>query len=524
MNKFLKKNKKKIIILSVILIALIAVAMIIYDKNKSSDSKDNDEIGKADIRTIVNSVSGTGTVKSVSTTDINSSLTGSSIKEIKVAVGDKVSPGDVVCVMDTTNEENQIKDLESQIAEAKKTQQDSQQAANDASVSAKATADATASSAASSYNDNINRLNDLDARIGTAQGELQAAKDDLATTQAKYDQAIKDGTISDDPLKEGTDGKYTKYVQYQTVLQSKNQTVTLRQANVDNLTNQRNTIAATIATQSQAAGVQAPANLFSGMGNTSTGIQNSTINLLNAQIKSLQDRIDMATIKSPVSGTVTEIDSSKGGIYLGGSIVVVEATDSLQIVSSVDEYDIPDVSVGMKAKIKTDATRDDILDGTVTFIAPKAYSTAASSGSLSSIISGSTSGMDLSNLGSTGSASYEVRLSLDTPSPRLRLGMNSKISIITKTRENVLTVPFEAVKTRNNGTKYVIFRKVVADKDGNKKVIKKNVTIVTGIEGTNYIEVLDGNIKKGDEVILAKHDTENSVEDLMNMMGSDAGI
>ena len=213
MNKFLKKNKKKIIILSVILIALIAVAMIIYDKNKSSDSKDKDEIGKADIRTIVNSVSGTGTVKSVSTTDINSSLTGSSIKEIKVAVGDKVSPGDVVCVMDTTNEENQIKDLESQIAEAKKTQQDSQQAANDASVSAKATADATASSAASSYNDNINRLNDLDARIGTAQGELQAAKDDLATTQAKYDQAIKDGTISDDPLKEGTDGKYTKYVQ-----------------------------------------------------------------------------------------------------------------------------------------------------------------------------------------------------------------------------------------------------------------------------------------------------------------------
>lgn len=132
--------------------------------------------------------------------------------------------------------------------------------------------------------------------------------------------------------------------------------------------------------------------------------------------------------------------------------------------------------------------------------------------------------MDLSNLGSTGSASYEVRLSLDTPSPRLRLGMNSKISIITKTRENVLTVPFEAVKTRNNGTKYVIIRKVVADKDGNKKGIKKNVTIVTGIEGTNYIEVLDGNIKKGDEVILAKHDTENSVEDLMNMMGSDAGI
>lgn len=524
MSEFFKKNKKKIVIIFLIIIGLLAAGLVIYARNRNNKKKENDEFGKVAYRTVVNSVSGTGTVKSVSTTDITSSLTGSSIKEIKVAVGDVVGPGDVICVMDTTNEENQIKDLKEQIAEAKKTQQASQQAANDASGSAKAAADATAASASSSNNDNINRLNDLNTRIETAQGELQAAKDDLAATQAKYDQAIKDGTISDDPLKEGTDGKYTKYVQYQSVLQSKNQTVALRQANVDNLTNQRNTVATAIATQNQAAGIQVPSNVFSGTGSTASSVQGSTVNLLNAQIKSLQERIDAATIKSQVAGTVTEIDSSTGGVYLGGTIAVVEATDSLQIVSSVDEYDIPDVSVGMKAKIKTDATRDDVLDGTVTFIAPKASSTASSSGSLSSILSGSSSGMDLSSLSSTGSASYEVRLSLDTPNSRLRLGMNSKISIITKTRENVLTVPFESVQTRDDGTKYVTIQKVEVDSEGNKKVTRKNVTIVTGIEGTKYVEVLDGKIKKGDKVVLVKQDTENSVEDLMNMMGSDAGI
>ena len=102
--------------------------------------------------------------------------------------------------------------------------------------------------------------------------------------------------------------------------------------------------------------------------------------------------------------------------------------------------------------------------------------------------------------------------------------MNSKISIITKTRENVLTVPFESVQTRDDGTKYVTIQKVEVDSEGNKKVTRKNVTIVTGIEGTKYVEVLDGKIKKGDKVVLVKQDTENSVEDLMNMMGSDAGI
>ena len=89
---------------------------------------------------------------------------------------------------------------------------------------------------------------------------------------------------------------------------------------------------------------------------------------------------------------------------------------------SVDEYDIPDIAKGMEAVIKTDATGDEEMSGTVTFVAPTPTTTTASSSSGSSSSS------------SSSSSGYAVEVTITNPSERLRLGMTAKTCLLYTSR------------------------------------------------------------------------------------------
>ncbi len=246
---------------------------------------------------------------------------------------------------------------------------------------------------------------------------------------------------------------------------------------------------------------------------------------LSDQIKNVQEQIDSCTVRAGISGVVTSIPVSVGDRYNGGSIAVIENAEQFFIEAQIDEYDIPDIAVGMDVRIKTDATRDEILNGKVVFVAPSA-NTGNSSG-LSGL--GSLAGVDIpevSGSSSANDATFLVRIALDEQNERLRLGMTANVSIITESAEDVWTVPYEAVYQRPDGSRYIeiVDPNAPVDENGNRIFSKKELDVDAGLEGTYYTEVRSDKITEGMEVVVPKAGGSDTLNELMNMMGADGGI
>ena len=236
---------------------------------------------------------------------------------------------------------------------------------------------------------------------------------------------------------------------------------------------------------------------------------------------------DIASIQADLEVRKNDYDAKQAAFNaVGGTAVMVEDTDHFYVEATVSEYDIPDVQKGMKAVVKTDATRDDELTGTVTFVSPKADASQNSLFDMNSMLSNS-SFSSLSSLTSTSSsdnATFSITITLDDENDRLRLGMNASVSIVTDQSENTLSVPYEAVYTDENGSNYVFLQKTKKDENGKKLNYSEKVPVTKGLEGNYYTEIISDKIKEGDTVILPDGDSDNSVNELLNMMGSDAGL
>jgi HlyD family secretion protein len=95
------------------------------------------------------------------------------------------------------------------------------------------------------------------------------------------------------------------------------------------------------------------------------------VSTVEAQIASLQKNVSDATLKSPVGGIVTSKLLDAGEMVAPRTpVVVVTDLDHAWANLYVDEPIVPTLKLGQSLKIVTDAGQQ--LDGTITFISPKA--------------------------------------------------------------------------------------------------------------------------------------------------------
>jgi len=228
-----------------------------------------------------------------------------------------------------------------------------------------------------------------------------------------------------------------------------------------------------------------------------------------ASLKQANDDLSKTTIYAPMAGTISQLNKEVGEIALGSQfqedvILIISNLSGMEALVSVDENDIVSVSVGDTAKIEVDALPDVIFKGVVTEIANSAK------------ISGS---------GSTDQKTdFEVKISLLTPGNQLRPGMTASSDIVTKVRDNVLSVPIQSVAVRTpkqlNKTKRgngeaiadeMPNRQYEADKDGfvevvfvvnNGAVHAKQVK--TGIQSETHIEIVEG-LSEQDEIVTGSY-------------------
>ena len=322
------------------------------------------------------------------------------------------------------------------------------------------------------------------------------------TDLEKANQEVINTKIVMDDYKVIYDAAFEKFVpvqeKYNTLSlekQSAQTEVTAQEGSIELLKTTYNTLKSTL--ENTQGSLDSLTGSFAGM----TATLDSSISSLEAQIKTMEKQINNKVIKATTNGLITSLNVSEGDMYLGSGIATIKGSENFIIQSEIDEYDIPDIKVGMKVLIKTDATRNEELEGEVIYVAP-----AATEASNMLSMAGATS---------SGKATYKIEIALNENHERIRLGMNARLSIITIMKDNVLTVPFDAIHEDEAGAKYV---EITKDDINTEKVFIK-----LGTEGSYFVEVVEGELTEGMKVVLPEQ-KGTALEDLINQMGSGGGL
>ena len=502
-----KLTKKRVIIIIVIIALIVFVRM-----NQNTANKMTEETGleteEIERRTIAKSVSATGTITTSNSKEIVSTLTGTEVATVNVVEGQKVAVGDVICTFDMASVKNNLSDAKSTAnvsnAQSNLGIESAQRSLNEAVKSRDAqivNAQREVASAQEAYNNVQNQLNSVNATISGKQAELATLDATIAQTQSALATAPE------------TNPEAQTLTETLEALQAKKETLSAEiatlQASLQELQGSVGTLKAayeaalaalnttTLAADSNVAAMQ------DNLSNAQLSAKSSSI-AQNSQVQTYQEQLEKGIVTSTVAGTVTSVNVKVGDLYGGSAIATIDGTDEFIVEAEIGEYDIADIAQGMNTFIKTDATKDAELKGQVSYVAVSPTTNALSTAT------GTTS--------ASTNATYKIKITLNEQNERLRLGMNAKISIVLNSKENVWTVPYEAVQEREDETNYIEILKEGSETE------TQELNVQVGIEGTYYVEVISSELKDGMKVVLPKQDAGTAIEDLIQMEGPNVGV
>ena len=449
--------------------------------------------------TLTNTISATGYVESTETTNVYSSLSTSLVKAVNVKVGDKVNAGDILAVLDTDNLKLDISQQEAAIASANASAKHNLDVSQKAYDNAKATLDeglnATllqAQNAVTTAQNTLRNAQDtydnLDDNTDETQADYVSARNDWkdaneATKEARRDleEAKKTGDETKIALAQDT---YKKAQKIEADLKVTFDQMKEAYKATNNTYNQAETALENAKANYESAQKQLKAayeSIDQQIDNYSDSIKTAQIAADNQAsqiaLQKLKKQLADSTITAPVSGTVTAVNAKEGS-PAGSLLFVIEDTDNLQIDTTINEYDISSVKVGMKTIIKSDGVGESEIPGTLSEIAPTSKKAADGT-----TITGST-------------IEFPAKVTVDAKSSGLRVGMNARLNMIVDTKENVFAVPYDTVFEKEGET-YIY----TAVKNEKGVYTAKSVPVETGIETDFYIEISGDGLSDGMIVI-----------------------
>ncbi|GAA0740492.1 efflux RND transporter periplasmic adaptor subunit [Clostridium oceanicum] len=220
--------------------------------------------------------------------------------------------------------------------------------------------------------------------------------------------------------------------------------------------------------------------------NTSEELQNLLIEDAEKKLQYAQSDKANMLVTSPINGLIVQKQKESGDkIQSEQTILEVSDISALKAKVSVDELDIAKIKKGQKVKINSSSIQNKSYEGEVESISPK--------------------GVTENNV-----TTYDVVIKLNDIKD-LKLGMTINSEIIVESKNNVLSVPSEAI-VEKDGKKYV----TVEDENSPKGKVKE---VKCGIENEESVEILEG-IKEGENIIVhLPNAKQNSDKDMKNIMG-----
>ena len=485
-----KGNKKWIIIIVAVVVIALVVGLAFAGTGKQKKETAGGSVEFVAKRTIANSITANGSIEAANTENVTGGAYGMMVETVSVKEGDVVAAGDIICIFNTEDIDEQIKNVKDNIADAKSDKQ-TQLADYDKRIADQKTS-------------NEEDLLEAKENLAEAETALAQEKSELAKWEEKYAEGL--AKNEDEDL--SNDMSVSEEIELVSTINSQKAAVDSAQSRVDSYKSRVESLEEADASNLE----EAKENYVKQM--------DSTIDGYEERLKTLNEQKEDYTIRAGIAGVITNLNVTEGNSFNGGTIATIEGVEHFIVEAQVEEYDIADVAVGMKVLVKTDATRDTELEGVITYVAPRATNSGSSS---MSGLSGIMGGMDTSSFGGSGSgsATYLVKIELKEQNDRLRLGMNAKTSIITEESADVWSVPYDAIYTRADGTTYV---EEVTGKDEEGKYITKELDITVGLQGTYYVEIISDKVSEKTEILVPDAQGNSSIEELLNMMGAGAGI
>lgn len=252
-------------------------------------------------------------------------------------------------------------------------------------------------------------------------------------------------------------------------------------------------------------------------------LEAANYNISNAEagLREAQNNLSRTSIYSPVDGKVSKLNVEKGERVVGTAqmtgteIMTIANLNEMEVRVDINENDIIHIKINDTAHIEVDAYFDKKFKGIVTEISNSANITGMNTDQVTNFT------VNIRIL----QESYKHLIPPNMPdySP-FRPGMSASVDIETNRVSKVLSIPVEAVTTRNDTTAYGSTKSKRKALSENKKQNKENSKsekeqeyvfvfnndkavlkpVTTGIQDNNYIEIKQG-LSLGEEVIIGPY-------------------
>lgn len=491
-------RKKKFIISG----GLGAVVLIIIVASIFATRKDTPAVSvvKLQIKPELRStVTASGEVRPIQFMNLTSEVQGR-IEDIAVKEGDVVKKGDVLVRLDP----NQLEfNTEAQMA--------AYQAALDEVRAAQTQVAAAQNNLAQARQS----LNQAQVAVDTARQNVAASQTEVDRAQIEYNAAMRELKRNEQLLENGVISKQ----EFDTVRdRSENARASLANAKA-RLEAQKLAIRDAEARVRQQEVVVKDAERAVKTAEINVSSTQARANQQAAALRGQKNQRDKSIVTAPINGVIAEIPSKVGTFAVAGlsttALLTIADMSEINVEVKVDETEIDKVEVGQKAKIKVDAFGDTELNGEVLQKTPLAVGKSQTSGGLST------------NINVQEAKEFRVVIRLVGLSEEmhnaLRPGMSATAVITTKTVNNVLAVPLQALVEQRAETTPTPAgatnaaepadkpkpQKGVYVLDGNKA---KFVPVETGITGESEIQITSG-LSEGQEVIIGPSKVLNTLKD-----------
>ena len=470
----LSRKKKLIIAVSaVVVLALVVIISVLATR------KDEPEVTtvKVDTRPELRStVTASGEVRPIRYIKLTSEVPGR-IQEIYVNAGDQVKKGQQLVRVDPTQ-------LQSS--------QEAQFAATQASLS-------DVQSARSAVAQSQQALNVSEVAVAQARQQVLASQTSVSRAQIDLNTAQRELKRVSDLIESGVSSRFDYDAARDRYEQAK---IALDTAKA-NLEVEKRAIDEAVARRDQQREAVKSAQ---------TGVKTSEqrANAEQARLRGQTSQREKATQYSPLTGVVADVPTRVGEYAVSQlsttPLMTIADMSTINVEVNVDETEIASVEVGQLAKVKVDALGDKELTAVITQKNPLAVAKSDTTGGLNSRVNVQEA--------KEFKVTMELKDLTDDIKDKLRPGMNSTATITTKTKNNVLAVPLQAIVEKApptptpTGSVASSAPTPVGEKpkevkglyilDKNNKV--KFVEVTTGITGESDIEIVSG-LQAGTEVV-----------------------
>jgi HlyD family secretion protein len=229
-----------------------------------------------------------------------------------------------------------------------------------------------------------------------------------------------------------------------------------------------------------------------------------------ALLRGQSSQREKATQYSPLNGVVADIPTRVGEYAVSAlsstPLMTIADMSTINVEVNVDETEIANVDVGQLAKVKVDALGEKEINAVVTQKNPLAVAKSDTQGGLSNRVNVQEA--------KEFKVTIELKDLADDVRAKLRPGMSATASITTKTKNNVIAIPLQAIVEKAPPTPSPTSSiaggaptapgekpkelKGVYILDKSNKV--KFVEVTTGITGESDIEITSG-LQAGTEVV-----------------------